>query len=59
MSKQALSFPLFDADNHLYETREALTKFLETLARFAVNEHFGRRLFTDEFAHRHQDRIAL
>jgi predicted TIM-barrel fold metal-dependent hydrolase len=28
MSKQALSFPLFDADNHLYETREALTKFL-------------------------------
>src|SRR5579883_2332903 len=23
-----LDFPVFDADNHMYETREALTKFL-------------------------------
>lgn len=28
MSSRTLSYPLFDADNHLYETREALTKFL-------------------------------
>jgi predicted TIM-barrel fold metal-dependent hydrolase len=28
MSNQTLAFPLFDADNHLYETRDALTKFL-------------------------------
>jgi predicted TIM-barrel fold metal-dependent hydrolase len=28
MPGQALEIPVFDADNHLYETREALTKFL-------------------------------
>jgi predicted TIM-barrel fold metal-dependent hydrolase len=28
MAKLALSVPVFDADNHLYETKEALTKFL-------------------------------
>jgi predicted TIM-barrel fold metal-dependent hydrolase len=28
MSKRALEIPVFDADNHLYETREALTKYL-------------------------------
>ncbi|MFF5141475.1 amidohydrolase family protein [Streptomyces sp. NPDC013157] len=28
MSSRALPYPLFDADNHLYETEEALTKFL-------------------------------
>ena len=28
MSSGALSYPLFDADNHLYENRDALTKFL-------------------------------
>jgi len=28
MSKRALDIPVFDADNHLYETKEALTKFL-------------------------------
>jgi predicted TIM-barrel fold metal-dependent hydrolase len=28
MSAQALDCPVFDADNHLYETKEALTKFL-------------------------------
>ena len=28
MSKQTLSIPMFDADNHLYETAEALTKHL-------------------------------
>jgi hypothetical protein len=26
MAQPALSIPLFDADNHLYETRDALTK---------------------------------
>ncbi|GAC1316952.1 MAG: amidohydrolase family protein [Acidimicrobiales bacterium] len=28
MPSRKLDFPVFDADNHLYETREALTKFL-------------------------------
>ncbi|MFK0157604.1 amidohydrolase family protein [Streptomyces sp. NPDC090499] len=28
MSSRALPYPLFDADNHLYETEEALTRFL-------------------------------
>ncbi|MDC8983805.1 amidohydrolase family protein [Mycobacterium marinum] len=28
MSSAALSYPLFDADNHLYETEESLTKYL-------------------------------
>ncbi|MEU5880558.1 amidohydrolase family protein [Spirillospora sp. NPDC047279] len=28
MPSRTLPFPLFDADNHLYETEEALTKFL-------------------------------
>src|SRR3954470_25034517 len=28
MSPRSLSIPVFDADNHLYETQEAFTKFL-------------------------------
>ncbi|MDX6741048.1 amidohydrolase family protein [Actinocorallia sp. A-T 12471] len=28
MASRVLPYPLFDADNHLYETREALTKYL-------------------------------
>ena len=28
MPSRDLSFPVFDADNHFYEPREALTKFL-------------------------------
>ena len=28
MPSRQLDFPVFDADNHLYEAREALTKFL-------------------------------
>jgi predicted TIM-barrel fold metal-dependent hydrolase len=28
MSKPALDFPIYDADNHMYETPEAFTKFL-------------------------------
>ena len=28
MPSRQLDFPVFDADNHLYETKEALTKFL-------------------------------
>ncbi|GAB2658515.1 amidohydrolase family protein [Nocardia goodfellowii] len=36
MTKRELPYPLFDADNHLYETREALTKFLPDRYRDAV-----------------------
>ena len=28
MVKRALDFPVFDADNHMYETTDAFTKFL-------------------------------
>ncbi len=28
MPSRALDYPIFDADNHMYETREALTKFV-------------------------------
>ncbi|HEY1279718.1 MAG TPA: hypothetical protein VGF22_08620, partial [Acidimicrobiales bacterium] len=28
MPSRLLDFPVFDADNHMYETREALTKFI-------------------------------
>lgn len=28
MPSRELSFPVFDADNHMYEPQEALTKFL-------------------------------
>src|SRR5947209_17099491 len=31
MPSRALDFPVFDADNHMYETREALTKYLPSV----------------------------
>ena len=37
MSKQTLSIPMFDADNHLYETAEALTKHLPERYKVAVD----------------------
>jgi len=37
MSKQTLSIPMFDADNHLYETAEALTKHLPERYKGAVD----------------------
>lgn len=36
MPSRQLSFPVFDADNHFYETREALTKFLPAHAKNAA-----------------------
>ena len=33
----SLSVPVFDADNHLYETRESLTKFLPDRYKSAVD----------------------
>jgi predicted TIM-barrel fold metal-dependent hydrolase len=37
MPSRQLSFPVFDADNHFYETREALTKFLPDHAKHAID----------------------
>ncbi len=37
MSTRSLDYPVFDADNHLYETREALTKHLPDKYRGAVD----------------------
>ncbi len=37
MAKPALSTPLFDADNHLYETQDALTKYLPDRYKGAVD----------------------
>ncbi|BBX95038.1 amidohydrolase family protein [Mycobacterium lacus] len=36
MASTTLSYPLFDADNHLYETEESLTKFLPKRYREAI-----------------------
>jgi predicted TIM-barrel fold metal-dependent hydrolase len=36
MPQAALDIPVFDADNHLYETRDAITKFLPDRYRRAV-----------------------
>src|SRR3954464_12022457 len=36
MAQPALDCPVFDADNHLYETEEALTKFLPDRYKRAV-----------------------
>ncbi|EUA50989.1 hypothetical protein I552_1930 [Mycobacterium xenopi 3993] len=36
MSMSDLSYPLFDADNHLYETQDALTKYLPKQYRDAI-----------------------
>ena len=37
MSHATLDIPVFDADNHLYETRDALTKFLPDRYKSAVD----------------------
>jgi predicted TIM-barrel fold metal-dependent hydrolase len=37
MTQATLDIPVFDADNHLYETREALTKFLPERYRSAID----------------------
>jgi len=37
MTSRPLGVPVFDADNHLYENREALTKFLPDPARGAID----------------------
>src|ERR1039458_308653 len=37
MAQRALSIPLFDADNHLYETRDALTKYLPERYKGAID----------------------
>jgi predicted TIM-barrel fold metal-dependent hydrolase len=36
MSSGVLSYPLFDADNHLYETQESLTKYLPQQYKDAI-----------------------
>ncbi|HVU60554.1 MAG TPA: amidohydrolase family protein [Mycobacteriales bacterium] len=37
MPSRELSYPVFDADNHFYEPREALTKFLPDHAKNAID----------------------
>ncbi len=37
MTQRALDVPVFDADNHLYETRESLTKYLPDSAKRAID----------------------
>jgi len=37
MTTRALDVPVFDADNHLYETRESLTKYLPDSAKRAID----------------------
>ena len=37
MPTQALDCPVFEADNHMYETKEALTQFLPDKYRGAID----------------------
>ncbi len=37
MTTRVLDIPVFDADNHLYETRESLTKYLPDRYRGAID----------------------
>src|SRR5438105_14880616 len=37
MSHATLDIPVFDADNHMYETREAFTKFLPDRYKGAID----------------------
>src|SRR5580693_7992628 len=37
MATRNLGFPVFDADNHLYETRDALTKYLPDAHKNAID----------------------
>ncbi len=37
MATRALDIPVFDADNHLYETRDSLTKFLPDYAKRVID----------------------
>ncbi len=37
MTARALDIPVFDADNHLYETRDSLTKYLPDSARRVID----------------------
>jgi hypothetical protein len=37
MPSRQLGFPVFDADNHFYEPREALTKFLPDHAKHVID----------------------
>jgi predicted TIM-barrel fold metal-dependent hydrolase len=37
VTSRKLNFPVFDADNHLYETREALTKYLPDAQKGAID----------------------
>jgi predicted TIM-barrel fold metal-dependent hydrolase len=43
VASRKLDFPVFDADNHMYETQEALTKFLPKAHRGAVDYYFDGR----------------
>lgn len=36
MPSRTLAFPIFDADNHMYETKDALTKFLPAHAKHVI-----------------------
>ena len=37
MASRELSFPVFDADNHMYETKDALTKYLPERVKHAID----------------------
>jgi predicted TIM-barrel fold metal-dependent hydrolase len=43
MVSRKLDFPVFDADNHMYETQEALTRHLPARHRGAVDYLFDRK----------------
>ena len=47
MPSRELDFPVFDADNHMYETRDALTKHLPREYEEIIRLRRGRRAHED------------
>ena len=56
MPSRDLDFPVFDADNHMYETTEALTKFLPESVRGRHRLRRGRRPHEDH-GQEHDQRV--
>ena len=54
MSAPVLDFPVFDADNHFYETEDSLTKFLPERYKNAIHYVEVKGRHEDRGAGRHQ-----
>ena len=53
MAKRIVDFPVFDADNHMYEKTDAFTKFLPPEYAGLIKYVAGQRAHQDRRAQRH------